>query len=179
MTSTLTWPGKRFPRKVLQPIGTTHLQPVSDRIRSCKTPTYPVVLSSEEAAIREVFEAMDLDDNKLISRSVKAVVCAPQRPHAELVVAFCTSQAIKSGLLLLLGRRCLSLMPGSKMQRNSTRVRVLVVFQTCLEPRSQQEGALQACFRRLDAEANGIISRSDIERQKMLWMVFEITAARG
>ncbi|CAE7876337.1 CPK1 [Symbiodinium necroappetens] len=43
----------------------------------------------------------------------------------------------------------------------------------------ESEGALQACFRRLDAEANGIISRSDIERQKMLWMVFEITAARG
>ena len=54
------------------------------------------------------------------------------------------------------------------MQRVDFRVHVLIVLRTCLEPPSQQEGALRACFRRLDAEANGIISRSDIERQETL-----------
>ena len=138
--------------------------------QKCTTAAYPVLLSSQEAAIREVFEAMDLDDNKLISYSVNAVVCAPPQPHAKFMLAFCTPKATKSGSLLLLGRRCLSLMPGSKMQRVDFRVHVLIVLRTCLEPPSQQEGALRACFRRLDAEAMASLAEV-ILRGRRRWMV--------
>ena len=75
--------------------------------QKCTTAAYPVLLSSQEAAIREVFEAMDLDDNKLISYSVNAVVCAPPTTSCEVYAGFLHAQGYQEWLAATIGPKVL------------------------------------------------------------------------